>query len=410
MKQNETNPKHQVEQQPEETPYQITPQQSTSIIASTIIGVGVLTLPRTAASAHEAAWIVTLASGLVALFAIWLITRLTQRFPGKTVIEFLPDVLASRRRRIIAKIICAPFTLTFISFWILATVTAARTFGEVIVTAILQTTPLEVIIGTMLLGTFFLVWNKTEVLARFNELVFPLIIIPGLLIAIASFQNARLYNLLPLWTTDWGTILQSVFTTIFAYQGFSVMLLFTAYTQKKAKITGANLLGVGIPIFVYALVVFAGMSVFGHEELLLLVWPTLELVKTTEFPGLVFERMESLFLGIWVAAVYTTVGNLYYSASMALAQCLPFRQKNRARRGIALLLLPLMYMLALQPRNISQLFHWTHLLGYLGVVVGILIPIFLYLIAMIRKKGKERSDDDQESDRSANREETPIEE
>lgn len=366
----------------------ITPQQSTSVIASTILGVGVLTLPRYTAEAREAAWLVLILSGLLTLFAIYIITKLGQRFPNRTIVDYSAHILGSRRVAWIGKGLAAPISILFIVFWFVATAVITRTFGEVIVTTVLRNTPLEVIILTMLLATLCFIMFEVEVLARFNEILFPFIIVPGLFIAAVSFQNARIDNLLPLFTIDWATFLKSVFKTSAAYLGFSVIILFMAYSQDNGKIVKANLTGVGIPAFVYVIVNLAGLAVFGYEELNLLVWPTLELVKSVEFPGLILERVESLFLAIWVAAVYTTVGNLFYASCMATAQFLPFRRKDTARRWIAVLFLPLLYIIALQPQNIFELFSWLEMIGYVGFFASYMLPLILYILALIRRKGR----------------------
>lgn len=82
----------------ENNQFVITPWQSTSLVASTVVGVGVLTLPRvTSAEAHEAAWMVTILGGMLALLSIWLCTKLGLRFPSQTFVRFAPELLGNRR-------------------------------------------------------------------------------------------------------------------------------------------------------------------------------------------------------------------------------------------------------------------------------------------------------------------------
>jgi spore germination protein len=147
-------------------------------------------------------------------------------------------------------------------------------------------------------------------------------------------------------------------------------------------------LGIAIPGVIYTLIVIAGISVFGKEELALLAWPTLELVKTTEVPGLILERLESAFLGVWVAAVFTTVGNLYYATALTIKQV--FRLKGH--RLIACALLPVFYWLSLKPPNIHVLFKYQSIIGYTGGVLAFLLPACLLLLAILRKRGKSSKD------------------
>lgn len=141
----------------------------------------------------------------------------------------------------------------------------ARTFGEVVVTAVLPKTPLEVIIGTMIVMGAILTFYEIKVLARFNEIVFPIILIPILIIGVASFQSFRLDNLLPLFTVDWFALLKSAVTTMAVYSGFEIVIFLMAYTQQKEKIVSANVKGIAIPTFLYTLLIvplfFYGLAI-----------------------------------------------------------------------------------------------------------------------------------------------------
>ncbi|WP_202076928.1 GerAB/ArcD/ProY family transporter [Caldalkalibacillus salinus] len=366
----------------------ISPRQSASLIASTLIGVGVLTLPRmTAEDAHEAAWLSTLVGSIGALVAIVVITRLGMRFPRKTIVEYSAIILGSESKmgRIMGKILSFPIIFTLLTFWLLGTASVARTFGEVVVNAVLRRTPLEVIIITMLLIALVLVMYDVEVLARTNEILMPLIVIPVVLIALFSYQSFSIENVLPIWPALSITeFFSGALMTLFAYQGFEIITIFSAHTQVSRKNTKFNMIGLITAALVYLLIVFAGVSVFGDDELSLLMWPTLELVKVTQAPGLVLERMESAFLGVWVAAVFTTTANLYYCATIAASQLLN-RRKHRRWFGIAFL--PIIFWMSLIPQNILELFEWQTYIGYLGITSGAAFPILLFIIARLRKKG-----------------------
>lgn len=366
--------------------YVITSRQSASIISSTIIGVGVLTLPRvTAEYSKEAGWISTILGALVAMLAIAVITKLWERFPGKNIVTYAPDILGTPKAPWVGRILSLPVCLGIIIFWALYTVVVARTFGEVVVTTVLTQTPLEIIILTMLATAMLLVMYDIEVVARVNEVLLPIIIFPVLLIGLSSFQSAKLENILPLFFLDWNSFFIGVLTSAYAYLGFEVMLIFFAYVQPGTQVMKANLIGIAIPGLIYTLITISGISVFGVEELRLLAWPTLELVKVTEVPGLILERMESAFLGVWVAAVFTTVGNLYYAISVMINQTLGIRS-DKGRRIIAFLLLPLLYWLSLQPPNIHELFRYQGILGNIGGGIVFVLPLLLWLGALVRKK------------------------
>ena len=78
----------------------VTPKQSASLVASTIIGVGVLTLPRVAAEyAKQCGWIAVIAGALAAAMTTWIITALAKRFPGQSIVQYSALILGSRNSR-----------------------------------------------------------------------------------------------------------------------------------------------------------------------------------------------------------------------------------------------------------------------------------------------------------------------
>lgn len=369
--------------QPKDNNFVMSGSQVMSLITSTIIGVGVLTLPRTVTeTAHQSGWISVIIGGCLGAAILWLILKLGKRFEGLGLINISEEVLGAKNHKRLGRILTFPFILLFLLYWMSTTAGVARTFGEVVVTAVLIRTPLEVIVGSMLLVAFVLVLYDLEVVARVNEVLLPIIIIPVLFIAILSFQSADFIRLLPIFAVDWKTLLQSGFFASFAYLGYELIALFSGNMKLNRETTRAAMLGIGVPILVYALIAVAGISAFGYEELQQLMWPTLELVKTTEMPGLILERLESAFLGVWVAAVFTTSANLFFSICFATKKVLNLK----THRYIAVILLPLLYFLAMWPQNVHQLFQYLQYAAYAGLGLSFFGPLLIILMAMIRKK------------------------
>lgn len=378
----------QVNQEPKDssTKFVITSRQSSQIIASTLMGTGVLTLPRQATSqVHQSGWITTICAGVVIFFIMWAITKLGLRFRGKTFIEYTGSLLGMKSEKT-GKIVALPIFVFFILYWLALAVISLRMFGELMVTSLLTQTPLEVVIGTMLLALLAFLIVELEVVARFNEVLLLLAVGLILIIVIFSFQHASLINIFPLFSTDIPTFLKDIVKEMFSYQGFTIMLLFMAYTQRE-KNTAAAFLGIAIPGISYAAIVFAAIATFGYEEIQNLTWPTLELVKSAGYSFAIFQRVESGFVAVWLIAVFTTIGNLLYAICFATAQLLPTKKEDKARKWVAVCILPIVFGLAFLPRNVYQLFDWLTHLGYVGLI-AFAIPVILLFIAIIRKRGE----------------------
>ncbi len=357
--------------------------QMTSLITSTLIGVGVLTLPRsTTESLREAGWLAPILGGMIDMAAIWMIAKLTERFHGMTFIEFSKMIWGPAKHPTWGKILSTPWVFVYLVFLYLTVAVTSRIFGEVVVTSVLLETPLEVLIISMFVLAFILCLHEEETMVRVNEILFPLILFPVLFIAIASFQNAEWNNLFPLFSVGWTELFKGALESAFSYQGFEIMLMFYAFAHHNSDRVRAGFYGMGIAIVVYTLIVLAGIVVFGYEELQKATWPTLELVKTTQVPGLILERLESAFLAVWVAAVFTSVGNVYYTVIYGLRQY--FGRGVLFQRISAFVLLIPLFFISLIPQNINELFVYTGYLGYIGLFVAIGLPLLYWLVLLAR--------------------------
>lgn len=209
--------------------YIMSPSQVMSMITSTTIGVGVLTLPRTVTqSAHQAGWISVLVGGLLSMAVLWTIVKVGQKYPHATRIH-------SGSNTLLANMLAMPSAITFVLFWILTTAGTARTFGEVVVTAVLVKTPLEVIVWSMLIAGFILVMYDIEVMVRVHETLLPILVIPLLVIAILAFQSAEFIRLMPLFSFDWKGLFIGVMASSFAYQGYEHAGLYLEHINFRHK-------------------------------------------------------------------------------------------------------------------------------------------------------------------------------
>src|SRR5690606_3566328 len=101
----------------------------------------------------------------------------------------------------------------------------------------------------------------------------------------------------------------------------------------------------------YVLIVVAAVSVFGAEETKLLLWPTLELAKTTSLPANILERLDAAFLAVWVTAVFTSLFSSYYLIVQFASQMLRIR-----RHGMfSFFILPFVFVIAMMPQNVLQM-------------------------------------------------------
>jgi spore germination protein len=177
-------------------------------------------------------------------------------------------------------------------------------------------------------------------------------------------------------------VLKGIAPTTFAFLGTYSMLIFTAFMCDPDKAMKSALIGVSLVIPLYVLIVVISIGTLTVEGVQTLTFPMMDVVTSIEVPGGLFERFESLFITIWVLAIYTSVVPGYFIASLGLGEL--FRKDQRY---FVYGLLPVIFFIAMYPPNLNALFTFGEYIGYTGAFISIIVPSYFLIIAKIRRKG-----------------------
>ncbi|NRD77741.1 GerAB/ArcD/ProY family transporter [Bacillus sp. BRMEA1] len=355
---------------------QITVTQAAVVVSNTIIGTGILTSPRTIAQevGSPDGWISVILSGMIALLAGYVVAKLSQRFPGQTFYEYSQIVVGKFLGRIHGGI--------FTFYFLLSAGFQLRAMGEMIRMYLLDNTPIEVIIIFFMSVATYLMVGGINAIARLFELFLPFIILILLSLVVFSLGDFKLENIRPVMGDGITPIFNGIKTSALSLSGFEVMLLFTAFMKEPQKAVKSTLIGIGVVIPLYVLIVVMCIGTFGIDELKTLTWPMMEDAMSIEVPGGVLERFESLFSILWVMTMYTTFVPFHYAASLGLGQLL-----NRNYQTFIFASLPVIYLIAMYPENLDNVFALGSFIGYSSVFIMGIMPFYFWIIAMIRGKG-----------------------
>lgn len=365
--------------------------QGYALVMSTLIGVGVLQFQRgiVQEAGPNGVWTI-LIGGLTPLAEAGLITLLMKRFPGKNIVQLTRDLLGTDKNPRLGTWLSLPFLGALSIFWLVATAIVARTFGEVLISAILPMTPMDVIIGTLIASATIVVVQRPQIIARFCEFLLPVLFLPIAILLLTLVQGAELENFLPLFELDGKQLLNSVLTSSFPFAGASVLYIFMGYYQQPKQALKPHLLAVFTVIIGYWVTLTTAIGVFGPHELTTLMWPTMDLVKQAEVPGQLLSRLESPILSIWVVAVFTTMMTVF-GAFVDLGVTL-FNLKERHHKWLAWGTAPILYGLALWPSDLQQLFKWADRGGLYGFITSFSVALILLGIAWFRGRKGSKSD------------------
>lgn len=351
----------------------ITPIQLVILLISTSLGVGILTMPRSVAEAVPVpgAWIAVLLAGGFLMLPAWAIGKLTKLFPQKSLFAYSQEILGRFGGWILTLLIAIEYTFLFAY--------DTRIMAEIVRQFLLDKTPIEVISLIMFFASAYLVTGGMHAVVRINLLFLPLILVFLVIGLIMNLPNIKIDNLQPVFTTGVMHLLNGAMEAVFPFLGFDVMLFFAAYLQNSKKSVSIGIISVSVTSVIYVLIMIFAIGILGAKPLPNFVWAGLEVVRTIEVPGSFLERYDSIFLTIWLMAIFTTVANSHYMVSKLYSQL--FRRKER---GFIFGILPAAYLIMMIPQDLITVFQLGKFISYSGAVLAVIVPIILLLITKIR--------------------------
>ncbi|MHB1126032.1 MAG: GerAB/ArcD/ProY family transporter [Bacillota bacterium] len=345
------------------------------LLATTLIGVRTLTMPREVTeAAGTGGWLsISLAGGL-ALSILLLSLLMGLRFPGQSPYEYFPIIWGT--------FIGKALNYLFIIFYAAMVGVNLRIFGDIVKVTILPTTPLEVIIITKLVVIAYLVRHGIAPIARMAEVFLPLIFMPLGGLILLGLGSMHLEQLMPPLSQGIIPALKGVFPAYLSYTGFGVILFLLPYLKKQKIAIRAVTLGMSIPLALFLFTWAVSMAHFGEIEMQFLTYPVLEVAKTVRVPGDFLARYEIILIASWVLATVGIAAPPYFIAVQGIAR----EMKLKDSTPVVWLLVPMIYLVAIFPPNLPSSSRFAHLMGVgsLGLS-GLLIASIA--MSMLRGKG-----------------------
>ena len=349
------------------------------LVASTILGTTVLSLPRTVTKEAGIGGVVaTLFTGILTFGLTVIITLLSKRYPNQTVIEYSVEILGTIPGKIYGAI--------FVIYAIFVSGGVIRAFADALKIHMLPNTPLEIIMISMLIVVVYAAMNGISVLAKTNETFYPLVFFALLLLLVLSLPRFRMDEFRALLFLDLPSVVKAIPQIIASYLGFEIMFFLVPFARKPKKVLLYSVAGIFITSTIYTALVVISIGVLGLAVTQKLVYPAVILAKHIEFPGSFAERFDIFFMVLWILAAFTTLESYCYLSAFSLTRLIGLRNY----KPFIFLLLPVIYMIAILPQNIYQIEMLLSVIGLLGsFIVFAAIPMFF--ISLARKKGERKN-------------------
>ncbi|HHV74285.1 MAG TPA: endospore germination permease [Thermoanaerobacterium sp.] len=357
----------------------ISENQLSILLFTTMLGAGVLSLPADVAkAAGPNGLIVILLGGLVALTFARIISFVASKFPTETFVEY--------SEKIMTKPVSILLTIFLIAYFLIFCSLNLRIFGEVAKSYLLNSTPIEVIMITLLFTSAYIVRYGIEPIARMSEILFPVMVIPAMIILLPAITDIDLSNFLPVLRISPLRLAKGILQTAYSFIGFEILYVIFPYIQLGNKLKKSINVSFFSIIFFYLYITFFTIGIFGYKETSVQLWPLLTVIKSINFPGFFIENLESLIMGIWTFAVFTSISAFHYAATLSLSKLI----KAREHSYLVIPLIPIIYFMALIPESIVEVYRYASYAIYLALFFVIILPLLMWAIVKIRHGGEKQ--------------------
>lgn len=307
-----------------------------------------------------------------------LIALLGRRFPRESIIEY--------SQRTFGRLIGILIGLFYAGFWTLMAAKVLRQNTDLVNTFLLFRTPREAVMLIMLITVAYLIRNGLTPITKLNVFLFPLMFLPLAVSAFLSLRDFDYTNFFPFLTRGIRPVLEGALLVAGAFQGLEILLILMPFVIDQRNTVKASIFAV-LLIWVPSLFeMIAVLGVLGPEEASRQLYPTVSLIKASDFPGAFVERLEPLFLLGWIVAAFTTVYINFYLAGLALARLLGIREAKIMIYPLA----PAILTLAMLPPNILVTINWANQFAFFSLIPLYLLPLTVYFVAFLRGKGERK--------------------
>lgn len=350
-------------------------------IVVTVIGVGVFSYPSSIANTVGTdGWIVTLAAGVLVFLLMYLIYLTVKKNEYETFYIMLENNLGKVLGKLFGFILCV--------YFIVSVAFGLRIFAEVIKMVLLQKTPTEFILIVMIFTGLYLVRAELSALVKFNEITFFIMFIPIIIVLLLSTRGGDITNVLPVFQQKPVEYLRALGTSAYAFGGFEIAYLVLPFMKNDEKkgIPKTFLKAVIFVTLFYTIVTILCLMFFTKEHVKVLLWPTITLIRAIVIPGAFVERWEGVVMTFWVLFYFTTFINIYYFSADIIKDAFKLHDIKIS----SIILTPIIYLVALYPENIAEVYDYSgKIVPLLSIFSFIILPLVLLLFH--GKKGRRRN-------------------
>ncbi|PLR70639.1 GerAB/ArcD/ProY family transporter [Bacillus sp. UMB0728] len=255
-----------------------------------IIGVG--------KGAEQDAWIAMVISTGFGMGIVYFYWFLISRLPGKNLYEIMEHCFK--------RYLVIPMALLYVIYFLYISSRVVRDFGELIASAILPNTPIEMISLTIALTMGYILYLGIEVLGRTSEIFSPYVVLFVLLLTIflLASGNLEFSRIEPVLGEGIMPVAKAVFPSLFVFP-FGELIAFTVILGKVTSfkyVKRVSLMGTAIAGLLLTHATILMVMTLGSDAMVRSNFPMLSAARQVSI-GNFIERIDALVVFIMMLGI-----------------------------------------------------------------------------------------------------------
>ncbi len=328
--------------------------------------------------AKQSAWLADILSLPAGFITLWIVEKLGQRFPGSALPLYSEIVLG--------KIVGKVYVGIYILFFFVVNLLVIREAADFLTITTLIGTPVSILNLIIILASGYAAAKGIEVIAHMGQFLLPLFLLSFVFIFVFSLPRADWEKLLPLFEGGLQPMLQASIAPASNYGEIVVLAMLLPLMNKPQEVKRKAVWAISVSALFLTMVSLLTLTISGPYVSGILLFPVWNLVRMMEY-GKYLQRVEGIVVPIWLTVIILKSALFYNLSCKSTARIFGLKsEKPVFYLMVPLLFLATTFLFGNTPELAEfQDKYWPPL----ALLCEIGLPLFLLIIAVLRKKKEE---------------------
>ncbi|WP_144555013.1 endospore germination permease [Bacillus sp. X1(2014)] len=336
-----------------------------------------ITISPTFQIAKQDTWICYCLAGILGILIVYVSSKAALLYPGKTLVEY--------SQLIFGKWFGLLIVIVYLIQWYSVIGDILREFADFTNTVLLPTTPMWILVLTMLLTLIYVTYSGgIEGIGRCSEVFGPIVFLSVLIMLFLSVSIFNYRNFLPIFSdTGLLPIMRGTLTPL-SFLGESVMMLMLlSFMDHPKKGVKSAVWGIAAASGLVSSVVIGILLILGPEIASKLRHPAFDTVSYVTVMDFI-QNLEILAVLVWILSIFIKLSLYFFLANYGTAQL--FHIKNW--RKMLWVTVPVFFGISVIFPNptYSLIYLNKYWINFALPVNMVGIPLLLWLVGSLRKK------------------------